>query len=40
MEKKKDLVIPAKGSFLKRNLGTIIGLILLVVIVTIIRQSL
>ena len=35
MEKKKDLVIPAKGSFLKRNLGTIIGLILLVVIVTI-----
>lgn len=35
MEKKKDLVIPTKGSFLKRNLGTIIGLILLVVIVTI-----
>ena len=34
MEKKKSLAMPAKNSFLKRNLGTIIGLIILVVIVS------
>lgn len=33
MEKRKELAVPTKASFLKRNLGTIIGLILLIIIV-------